>query len=49
MSYARRVRHLPVLDNEKVIGVASIGDLVNWVMSAQNQTIERLQQYLTGQ
>lgn len=43
-----RVRHLPVVDRERVVGVISIGDLVNWIISAHEETIEHLQSYIAG-
>ena len=43
-----RIRHLPVIDDERVIGIVSIGDLVNWIISVQHQTIQQLQDYITG-
>src|SRR6267154_6845945 len=43
-----RVRHLPVLDGERVLGIISIGDLVNWIITAHTSTIQQLQTYITG-
>jgi CBS domain-containing protein len=43
-----RIRHLPVVEHEKVLGIISIGDLVNWIISAQNSAIEQMEQYIAG-
>lgn len=43
-----KVRHLLVVENGQVVGVVSIGDLVNFVITAQDATIEQLVHYITG-
>ncbi len=43
----KRVRHLPVVDHKKVIGIISIGDLVQSIIAEQKFEIEALQHYIT--
>ncbi|MDT7810418.1 MAG: hypothetical protein QOH35_6025 [Acidobacteriaceae bacterium] len=43
-----RIRHLPVVHEGKVQGMISIGDLVQWISFAQDQTIEQLEHYIEG-
>ncbi len=45
----KRIRHLPVLEEGRVIGVVSIGDLVRSIVDEQAATIEHLHAYITGQ
>jgi CBS domain-containing protein len=44
----KRIRHLPVVDDGKVCGIISIGDLVKAIISDQQQAIEQLEQYISG-
>ncbi|MGB0292915.1 MAG: CBS domain-containing protein [Luteolibacter sp.] len=45
----KHIRHLPVMDENKLIGIISMGDIVRWVMVSQQSTIEHLQGYIFGQ
>jgi CBS domain-containing protein len=42
----KHVRHLPVMDNEKILGVVSIGDIVSRIIREQKNTIEQLENYI---
>ena len=44
----KRIRHLPVVDGERVIGMISIGDLVQAIITDQQQEIEQLEQYISS-
>lgn len=43
----KRIRHLPVIKNERLIGIVTIGDVVNYIISGQELTIQQLERYIT--
>ena len=45
---SHRIRHLPVMDSGRIIGVISLGDLVNWVIREQAETIDHLHTYIAS-
>jgi CBS domain-containing protein len=45
---AKRVRHLPVLQDEKLVGMISVGDLVKSILDQQSTTIDQLERYIRG-
>jgi CBS domain-containing protein len=44
----REVRHVPVVEAERIVGLVSMGDLVRWVISEQEFAIDRLEEYIRG-
>ncbi len=46
---SQRIRHLPVVEDGRLVGLISIGDLVSWVMQSQRHTILQLQGYISGE
>jgi len=44
----KRVRHLPVMDDGKLVGIVTIGDAVKQIISEQESTIEQLEKYIAG-
>jgi CBS domain-containing protein len=44
-----RIRYLPVIEDGTLLGLVSMGDLVNWVMQSQRHTIQQLQGYISGE
>ncbi len=44
----KHIRHLPVIENGRMVGFVSIGDMVNWIISAQTAAIDQLEAYVSG-
>lgn len=44
----KRFRHLPVVEGGRIVGMVSIGDLVNWVITEQKETIHHLEAFIAG-
>ena len=43
-----RIRHLPVLDSDRVLGVVSIGDLINWIIKTQREVLNSMEDFISG-
>ena len=48
LMYTKKIRHLPVLENENIIGIVSIGDVVKSIIDLQKETINYLDSYISG-
>ena len=48
MMTAKRIRHVPVIEDNQVMGIVTIGDVVNQIISEQEVTINHLENYITG-
>ena len=48
MMTRNRIRHLPIVERGEVFGVVSIGDMVKWIVSEQEETIEHLHNYISA-
>ncbi|MEZ7497445.1 CBS domain-containing protein [Flavobacterium sp. Arc3] len=48
MMSTKRIRHLPVVDNNAVLGIISIGDVVKSIIEIQKETIQHLDSYISG-
>jgi CBS domain-containing protein len=44
----KRIRHLPVLENKKIVGIISIGDVLKIMMQEQKELIDHLQKFITS-
>ena len=48
LMYTKKIRHLPVVENETIIGIISIGDVVKSIIDLQKETINYLDSYISG-
>ena len=48
MMTAKRIRHVPVIEDNQMVGIVTIGDVVNQIISEQEVTINHLENYITG-
>ena len=47
LMYTKKIRHLPVLENDSIIGIVSIGDVVKSIIDLQKETIKQLNSYIS--